>query len=76
MLAAVGTLFYDEATTMECVTGQANEKHCGGHFGASMAYNRAAREGLVKVGACAWSKNDQKQSNSGNRDGSCIAEFL
>eukprot|EP00966_Prymnesium_polylepis_P298182 6890258-Prymnesium_polylepis.2 len=47
--SARAILFYDEATTLRCVKGLAPESSCRGNFGASMAYNRVAREGLVKV---------------------------
>ena len=69
-------VFYDEATTLACVRGEAPEKSCHGHFGATMAYNRASREGWLRVVDCRWSSMDQaKHARSYERDGSCVAEY-
>ncbi len=69
-------VFYDEATTLACVRGEAPEKSCQGHFGATMAYNRASREGWLRVVDCRWSSMDQaKHARSYERDGSCVAEY-
>ena len=73
-------LFYDEATTLRCVKGLAPESSCPGHFGASMAYNRVAREGLVKVQACEWAPREQgaagRRRGGPAPDGSCVAQYL
>ena len=42
---------------------------CVGMEGASRAYNRAARRGLVRPTECEWAPLRP-------RDGSCIAHFL
>ena len=70
-------VFYDEATTLACVRGEAPEKSCKGHFGAAMAYNRASREGWLKVVDCRWSPTDEAKwgTRSYERDGVCVAEY-
>ena len=67
-----GVLFYDEATSIECVNGTVGERHklCQGNDGASKAYNRAVKTGLVKVVDCRWPDNFRPS------DGSCVAEYL
>lgn len=70
-------LFYDEASSLACVNGSVPpySRMCGGFEGAARAYNRAAREGLVRVVDCAWAgADDVGYRRTG--DGSCVAEYL
>ena len=60
---------------MFCVNGSVapHSRLCGGFEGAARAYNRAAREGLVRVVDCAWARGgDTGYRTTG--DGSCVAE--
>ena len=67
-----GILFYDEAMSLPCVNGTIDESHplCRGEDGASRAYNRAVKSGLVKVVDCRWAFLKRPS------DGSCVAEYL
>ena len=75
-------LFYDEATTLECVKGEVSENSplCHGLDGASKAYNRAAKQGLVKVVDCRWAVRGVPGGGLNKKgvvgDGSCVAEYL
>ena len=55
---------------MACVNGSVSESHpsCQGMEGASMAYNRAVKRGMVKLIECKWPESSE--------DGACIAEYL
>jgi len=55
-------VFYDEATTLHCVRGSVPEETCPGHFGATQAYNRMAREGALKVVDCPGSQEAPRAS--------------
>ena len=74
-------LFYDEASTLECVRGEVSEDSplCQGNDGAAKAYNRAAQRGLVKVIDCRWAIHGVPGGGylkKGVRgDGSCVAEY-
>jgi predicted O-methyltransferase YrrM len=77
-------LFYDEASSLPCVMGEVPEtsRLCSGNEGAAIAYNRAAREGLVKVTECRWAITEDGKIRGGIPkkghigDGSCVAEYL
>lgn len=76
-------LFYDEAASLECVRGEVDEASaaCESPEWASKAYNRAAKQGLVKVIDCIWPiKNGNKygglpKKGTSGHDGSCLAEY-
>lgn len=68
-------LLFDEATTQACVRGQGDKVgSCGkkqlAWGGASYAYHRASREGLISVGKCNWPKALV------GKDGVCTARYL
>ena len=79
-MAHAGSLvFFDEATTFACVSGAVPEEKCGRHWdGAPKAFNRASREGTVRVRAC--SKNPKPLKGHWNdfgglTDNVCEAEY-
>eukprot|EP00966_Prymnesium_polylepis_P241479 5584660-Prymnesium_polylepis.1 len=63
---------------MRCVNGSVDERHplCRGHEGASKAYNRAARHGIVKVVDCSWGSGEAHGTGDWRiGDGACVAEY-
>jgi len=70
-------VFMDEVTREDCINGtyadDGHEKNCfrlnGGYWPAVRAYNRAAREGWLRVQRCAWPKTVRF-------DGICLARFV
>ena len=70
-------VFMDEVTREDCINGtyagHDHETNCfdlnGGYWPAVRAYNRAAREGWLRVQRCAWPK-------TARFDGICLARFV
>lgn len=70
MSKASTVLFFDEASSEDCVRGASDAKACGSWGrGVPRAYNRASRAGGIVVHECAWPPKYV------HRDGVCRASF-